>query len=83
MIGAMISGMLTKGTHVRIWFDTGAMGAQWLFGTIIHAGQRTFTVEWESTIRNRFRQDDHAELEVVSQALYEECVPVYRRLEVR
>jgi hypothetical protein len=44
------------GDRVRYWFDTGAFGCQFVHGTVEKAGARTYTVRWESGIRNRLRQ---------------------------
>lgn len=48
--------MKAKGQFVQTWFDTGAMGAAILFGYVIKAGPKTYTVMWESGIRNRIQQ---------------------------
>ncbi len=47
------------GDVVKYYFDTGALGFQYLFGVVEQAGPRTFTVRWESDIRNRVRQGNH------------------------
>lgn len=46
---------MKRGTIVKTWFDTGAMGATILFGVVTACGPKTFTVTWESGIRNRVR----------------------------
>lgn len=46
-----------KGDPVATWYDTGAMGATILYWTVIKAGPKTCTIEWESDIRNRVAQD--------------------------
>jgi hypothetical protein len=50
--------MIRRGDFVKTWFDTGAMGAQILFGIVIMAGPTTYTVMWESGLRNRLRVND-------------------------
>jgi hypothetical protein len=49
---------LRVGDHVETYFDTGAFGCTLLYGTVVAAGPKTYTVEWESTARNRIRQGD-------------------------
>jgi hypothetical protein len=49
---------MTRGDLVWIWFDTGAFGARILYGRVIEAGPKAYRVMWESTLTNRFRQDD-------------------------
>lgn len=46
------------GDLVKTWFDTGAMGAQILYGRVEKAGPKTYTVRWESDLTNRIRQGD-------------------------
>ena len=46
------------GDHVETYFDTGAFGVSLLWGKVVAAGPKTFTVEWESGLRNRLRQGD-------------------------
>lgn len=41
---------------VQTMFDTGAMGAQFLFGVVEKSGPKTMTIRWESGIRNRVPQ---------------------------
>jgi hypothetical protein len=41
------------GRFVRTWFDTGALGATLLYGQIVSSGPKTFTVRWESGLKNR------------------------------
>ncbi len=41
------------GAIVQYQFDTGAFGLTTLFGIVEQAGEKTFTVRWESGIRNR------------------------------
>lgn len=54
---------MKRGDLVQCWFDTGAMGAMILYGHVMAAGSRTFTVQWESGLKNRRQQagDDQAE----------------------
>ena len=47
------------GDIVKYSFDTGALGFQYLFGVVEQAGPKTFTVRWESDLRNRVRQGNH------------------------
>ena|SRR3990167_11055548 len=47
---------MKRGDFVRTYFDTGALGAQILLGRVMKAGRATYTVEWESGIRNRIVQ---------------------------
>lgn len=44
------------GDVIATWFDTGAFGAQILFGVVIAAGPRTYRVRWESGATNRVEQ---------------------------
>ncbi|MGO9837875.1 MAG: hypothetical protein ACLP1X_27110 [Polyangiaceae bacterium] len=50
--------MKRRGDYVKYWFDTGAMGYTILYGVVEQAGPKTYTVRWESGIRNRVRQDN-------------------------
>lgn len=63
-----------KGDKVRYWFDTGATGYQMLFGVVVAAGSKAFTVEWESGVRNRIRQNERRDVTRVTEAEYVECV---------
>jgi hypothetical protein len=45
-----------RGDVVKMFFDTGAFGAQILFGLVIKAGSKVYTVVWESGIKNRLEQ---------------------------
>jgi hypothetical protein len=47
-----------KGDLVRYFFDKGR-SYEWLYGTVVKAGPKTFTVKWESGQRNRLPQDTH------------------------
>lgn len=47
---------MKRGEFVWTWFDTGAMGSNILIGRVVKAGSATYTVEWESGIRNRVMQ---------------------------
>lgn len=49
---------IRRGQYVRTWFDTGAMGATILYGRVVAAGPRAYTVCWESGLRNRLQQGD-------------------------
>lgn len=49
--------MFKKGDLVKYWFDTGCRGYQYLYGVVIKSGPKTFTVQWESGIRNRRPQN--------------------------
>ena len=44
------------GDVIATWFDTGACGAQILFGVVIAAGPKVYRVRWESSISNRIEQ---------------------------
>lgn len=44
------------GDVIATWFDTGAMGAQLLFGVVIAAGPKAYRVRWESGLSNRVEQ---------------------------
>lgn len=46
---------LHRGETVQTLFDTGAMGLSCLYGRVIEKGPKTFTVRWESGIRNRIK----------------------------
>jgi hypothetical protein len=47
-----------KGDRVRTLFDTGARGLSVLYGLIVHAGEKTARVVWESSLSNVIRQDN-------------------------
>ncbi len=44
------------GDVIATWFDTGAFGAQILFGVVIAAGRKAYRVRWESGMTNRVEQ---------------------------
>jgi hypothetical protein len=44
------------GDIVAMFFDTGAFGAQMLFGVVIAAGSKVYRVRWESGLSNRIEQ---------------------------
>jgi hypothetical protein len=44
------------GDIVATWHDTGAFGAQILFGAVIAAGPKVYRVRWESGATNRIEQ---------------------------
>ena len=44
------------GDIVATWFDTGAFGAQILFGVVLAAGPKSYRVRWESGSTNRIEQ---------------------------
>lgn len=44
------------GDIIATWFDTGAFGAQLLFGVVIAAGPKAYRVRWESGATNRIEQ---------------------------
>ena len=44
------------GDVIATWFDTGAFGAQILFGVVIAAGPKAYRVRWESGATNRVEQ---------------------------
>lgn len=44
------------GDVIATWFDTGAFGAQLLFGVVIAAGLKAYRVRWESGHTNRVEQ---------------------------
>lgn len=48
-----------KGDEVQTFFDIGALGMTLLYGVVIAAGPKTYSVRWESEIVNRLRQGDH------------------------
>lgn len=48
---------MTVDDYVMTWFDTGAMGVTTMYGRVLKAGARTYTVQWESGIRNRLAQN--------------------------
>lgn len=48
--------VMARGDFVQTWFDTGAMGAQILYGEVIAAGPKAYRVRWESGLTNRLRQ---------------------------
>lgn len=41
---------------VKYWFDTGARGYEILYGLVVKSGPKTFTVVWESGLKNRLDQ---------------------------
>lgn len=45
------------GDVIATWFDTGAFGAQLLFGVVIAAGPKVYRVRWESGSTNRIEQE--------------------------
>lgn len=45
-----------RGDVVKMFFDTGAFGAQILFGLVVKAGPKAYVVVWESRRRNRLEQ---------------------------
>jgi hypothetical protein len=44
------------GDIIATWFDTGAFGANILFGVVIAAGPKNYRVRWESGSKNRLEQ---------------------------
>lgn len=50
--------LIQRGEAVRVWFDDGMHGT-WVHGDVIAAGPKTYTVRWESGLRNRLKQGDH------------------------
>lgn len=50
--------MFKVGDIVQTQFDTGAFGLQTLWGLVELSGPKTFTVQWESGIRNRLYHAD-------------------------
>ena len=63
----------SRGARVRYMFDTGAFGVSPIYGTVVSAGPATFTVEWESGLRNRCRQlKPPATLRLIDEAEWEE-----------
>lgn len=46
-----------RGDVVKMYYDTGAFGARVLFGFVIKAGPKSYTVVWESGIKNRLEQE--------------------------
>lgn len=71
-------GSFEVGTLVKCFFDTGARGLTTLFGIVIKAGEKTFTVKWESGLQNRRAQGDHL-VEPVGQGSLLEAVPGWLR----
>ena len=47
------------GESVWTWWDTGAFGVTPLDGVVVKSGPRTFTVEWQSGIRNCIARSRH------------------------
>ena len=47
------------GDIVWIFYDTGAFGITPLFGIVIKKGPKTYTVRWESNIKNRIRHGEY------------------------
>lgn len=48
-----MSPIFKLGDVVETMFDTGARGAQILYGRVVRAGPKKVTIEWESGLRNR------------------------------
>ena len=48
--------LMRRGDYVETWFDTGAMGAQLLYGVVIAAGPKAYRIRWESGLTNRVPQ---------------------------
>jgi hypothetical protein len=48
---------MKRGDLVETWFDTGAFGGVILYGVVVAAGPKRYTVVWESGLRNRLDQD--------------------------
>lgn len=46
------------GDIVAYQFDTGALGLTTLWGEVVAAGAKTFTIRWESGVKNRLSQGD-------------------------
>lgn len=49
------------GDYVKTWFDSGGgrlRGWAYIYGVVVAAGPKTYTVRWESDRRNRVRQGD-------------------------
>lgn len=67
------------GDIVKMFFDTGAFGAQILFGLVVKAGPKTYTVEWESNHRNRLEQGRTIVASVEDPELLEEARKGLRR----
>jgi len=44
------------GDIIATWFDTGAFGAQLLFGVVIASGPKSYRVRWESGNTSRIEQ---------------------------
>lgn len=49
---------MKKGGLVWTWWDSGAMGASQMYGRVVKAGPKSYTVLWESGFRNRLEQGD-------------------------
>lgn len=68
-----------RGDIVKMYFDTGAFGAQILFGLIVKAGPKAYTVVWESGLRNRLEQGRQIVARVDDADLLEEALKGLRR----
>jgi hypothetical protein len=62
-------GHYAKGQYVRAYFDTGAMGAEIIYGVVVAAGPRAFTVRWEGGNTNRCRQGEDTVTRVTEREL--------------
>lgn len=47
---------MKRGDLVQTFFDTGAFGAQVLYGEVIAAGPKAYRIRWESGLTNRVPQ---------------------------
>ena len=75
----MMPGEMRKGDVVSYMFDTGAMGLDVLYGVVCQAGPKTFTVCWESGIKNRVEQGRRGIKRIESEDLDEDARESVRR----
>lgn len=68
-----------RGDVVKMYFDTGAFGAQILFGLVVKAGPKAYTVVWESGLKNRLEQGRTIVTLVEDPELLEEALKGLRR----
>jgi hypothetical protein len=68
-----------RGDIVKMFFDTGAFGAQILFGLVVKAGPKAYVVVWESRLRNRLEQGRQIVALVEDTELLEEARKGLRR----
>jgi len=71
---------MKKGVVVSYMFDTGAMGLSPIYGVVIQAGTKMFTVAWESGIRNRVEQDHRGIRKLVDAEIAGEVAEAVRNI---